>query len=551
MTNTLFDHTLGEWLELWANKVPEKDFIVYPDRNLRFTWAEFNSRVNTLANGLLTLGVTRGTHVGIWAQNVPDWLSYMFACAKIGAVSITVNTNYKAHELAFVIENSDMHTLCMTDGVSGNDYIQTIYSLVPELKTRQRGDLNSSRFPELQNIVFMGQEKHRGMYNTPEILLLGANKSFENFHAVKSTVNCHDVVNIQYTSGTTGFPKGVMLSHHNIANNGYFTGLHMDFTSDDKLCVCVPLFHCFGVVLAVMNCLTHGCTLVMVEKFDPLITLASIHRERCTAVYGVPTMFISELNHPMFDMFDLSSLRTGIMAGALCPVELMRQVSEKMFMTITSVYGLTETSPGMTQTRITDSFETRCTTVGRDFEFVEVAVIDPVTGEICPDGVQGEMCCRGYNVMKGYYKNPEATAQVIDKNGFLHSGDLGVKDSDGNYRITGRIKDMIIRGGENISPREIEEFLYHMPGVKDAQVVAVASPKYGEDVGVFIIPHDGAEIQEDDVREYCKNKIARYKIPRYIFFVNEYPLTGSGKIQKFKLREMAIEFCAERGITII
>ena len=551
MTNTLFDHTLGEWLELWANKVPEKDFIVYPDRNLRFTWAEFNSRVNTLANGLLTLGVTRGTHVGIWAQNVPDWLSYMFACAKIGAVSITVNTNYKAHELAFVIENSDMHTLCMTDGVSGNDYIQTIYSLVPELKTRQRGDLNSSRFPELQNIVFMGQEKHRGMYNTPEILLLGANKSFENFHAVKSTVNCHDVVNIQYTSGTTGFPKGVMLSHHNIANNGYFTGLHMDFTSDDKLCVCVPLFHCFGVVLAVMNCLTHGCTLVMVEKFDPLITLASIHRERCTAVYGVPTMFISELNHPMFDMFDLSSLRTGIMAGALCPVELMRQVSEKMFMTITSVYGLTETSPGMTQTRITDSFETRCTTVGRDFEFVEVAVIDPVTGEKCPDGVQGEMCCRGYNVMKGYYKNPEATAQVIDKNGFLHSGDLGVKDSDGNYRITGRIKDMIIRGGENISPREIEEFLYHMPGVKDAQVVAVASPKYGEDVGVFIIPHDGAEIQEDDVREYCKNKIARYKIPRYIFFVNEYPLTGSGKIQKFKLREMAIEFCAERGITII
>lgn len=551
MTNTLFDHTLGEWLELWANKVPEKDFIVYPDRNLRFTWAEFNSRVNTLANGLLTLGVTRGTHVGIWAQNVPDWLSYMFACAKIGAVSITVNTNYKAHELAFVIENSDMHTLCMTDGVSGNDYIQTIYSLVPELKTRQRGDLNSSRFPVLQNIVFMGQEKHRGMYNTPEILLLGANKSFENFHAVKSTVNCHDVVNIQYTSGTTGFPKGVMLSHHNIANNGFFTGLHMDFTSDDKLCVCVPLFHCFGVVLAVMNCLTHGCTLVMVEKFDPLITLASIHRERCTAVYGVPTMFISELNHPMFDMFDLSSLRTGIMAGALCPVELMRQVSEKMFMTITSVYGLTETSPGMTQTRITDSFETRCTTVGRDFEFVEVAVIDPVTGEKCPDGVQGEMCCRGYNVMKGYYKNPEATAQVIDKNGFLHSGDLGVKDSDGNYRITGRIKDMIIRGGENISPREIEEFLYHMPGVKDAQVVAVASPKYGEDVGVFIIPHDGAEIQEDDVREYCKNKIARYKIPRYIFFVNEYPLTGSGKIQKFKLREMAIEFCAERGITII
>lgn len=553
MTNgmQLFDKTLGDWLEMWAGKFPEKDFIVYPDRNLRFSWAAFNSRVDNLAKGLLAIGVQQGSHIGIWAQNVPDWLTYMFACAKVGAVAITVNTNYKAHELAFVIENSDMHTLCMTDGVSGNDYIQTINGLLPELKTQERGRLRSNRFPVLRNVVFIGQEKHRGMYTTPELLLLGTNQSAEALTTVKQKVNCHDVVNIQYTSGTTGFPKGVMLSHHNIANNGYFTGLHMAFTADDKLCVCVPLFHCFGVVLAVMNCLTHGCTMVMVEKFDPLVTLASIHRERCTAIYGVPTMFISELNHPMFDMFDLTSLRTGIMAGALCPVELMRQVSEKMFMTITSVYGLTETSPGMTQTRIEDTFETRCTTVGSDFEFVEVAVIDPVTGEECPVGVQGEMCCRGYNVMKGYYKNPEATAQVIDKNGYLHSGDLGVKDENGNYRITGRIKDMIIRGGENISPREIEEFLYHMPGVRDAQVVAVASPKYGEDVGVFIIPHDGADIMEDDVREFCKDRIARYKVPRYIFFVKEYPLTGSGKIQKFKLREMAIEMCKEKSIIIV
>lgn len=547
----LSNNTLGDWLEHWAAISPEKDFIVYPDRQLRFSWKEFDQRVNNMANGLLSIGVTKGSHVGIWAQNVPDWLTYLFACAKIGAVAITVNTNYKAHELAFVIENSDMHTLCLTDGVSGNDYISIINSLLPELKTSPRTNLNSSRFPLLKNIVYIGQEKHRGMYNSAELLLVGSNRSFDEFENIKRTIDCHDVVNIQYTSGTTGFPKGVMLSHHNIANNGYFTGLHMGFTADDKLCVCVPLFHCFGVVLAVMNCLTNGCTMVMVEKFDPLITLASIHKERCTAVYGVPTMFIAELNHPMFDLFDMTSLRTGIMAGALCPIELMRQVSDKMHMTITSVYGLTETSPGMTQTRITDSFETRCTTVGSDFEFVEVAVIDPVTGEVCPDGVQGEMCCRGYNVMKGYYKNPEATAQVIDKNGFLHSGDLGVKDPDGNYRITGRIKDMIIRGGENISPREIEEFLYHMPGVKDAQVVAIASPKYGEDVGVFIIPHQGAELTEEDVKDFCKDKIARYKIPRYVFFVNEYPLTGSGKIQKFKLREMAIQLCKERNITII
>jgi len=547
----LYDRTLGDWLEHWATETPDHEYIVFSDRNLRFTWSAFNQRVDNMAKGMLAVGVPKGAHVGILAQNVPDWLTFLYACAKIGAVAVTVNTSYKAHELAFVLENSDMHTLCITDGVSGNDYVEMVYSLLPELKTTQRGKLQSQRFPELKNLIYIGHEKHRGMYNTAEVLLLGSNKPDDELISIKKSINCHDVVNMQYTSGTTGFPKGVMLSHHNIANNGYLTGEHMKFTQADKLCVCVPLFHCFGVVLATMNCLTHGCTQVMVEKFDPLVTLASIHKERCTAVYGVPTMFIAELNHPMFDMFDMSSLRTGIMAGALCPIELMRQVNEKMYMEITSVYGLTETSPGMTQTRIEDTFEIRCTTVGRDFEFTEVAIIDPITGDFCPDGVQGEVCCRGYNVMKGYYKNPEATAQVIDKNGFLHSGDLGVKDPDGNYRITGRIKDMIIRGGENISPREIEEFLYHMPGVKDAQVVAIASPRYGEDVGVFIIPHQGAEIIAEDVRDFCKDKIARYKIPRYIFFVNEYPLTGSGKIQKFKLREMALELCKESNIEIV
>ena len=547
----LFDRTLGDWLEYWAAETPDNEYIVYSDRDLRFTWSAFNQRVDNMAKGLLAIGVTKGAHVGIWAQNVPDWLTFLYASAKIGAVAVTVNTSYKAHELAFILENSDMHTLCITDGVSGNDYVEIVNNLIPELKTTQRGKLNSERFPELKNLIYIGQEKHRGMYNTAEMLLLGSNLPDDELLRIKKAVSCHDVVNMQYTSGTTGFPKGVMLSHHNIANNGYLTGEHMKFTQKDKLCVCVPLFHCFGVVLATMNCLTHGSVQVMVEKFDPLITLASIHKERCTALYGVPTMFIAELNHPMFNIFDMSSLRTGIMAGALCPVELMRKVNEKMFMDITSVYGLTETSPGMTQTRVDDSFEIRCTTVGRAFEFTEVAIIDPATGEICEDGVQGEVCCRGYNVMKGYYKNAEATAQVIDKNGFLHSGDLGVKDENANYSITGRIKDMIIRGGENISPREIEEFLYHMPGVKDAQVVAVASPRYGEDVGVFIIPHDEAEVTAEDVRDFCKDKIARYKIPRYIFFLTEYPLTGSGKIQKFKLRDMALEFCEKQGIDIV
>ena len=548
---SLHERTLGQWLEHWAEVTPDKEYIVYSDRNLRFTWSQFNERVDNLAKGLISIGVKKGSNVGIWATNVPDWLTFLYATAKIGAVLVTVNTNYKQAELEYLCKDSDMHTLCITDGTWECDYVDMTYKMLPELRESQRGHLESKEFPYLKNVVYIGMEKYRGMYNTAELLLLGQNIEDETLDEMKKSVTCHDVCNMQYTSGTTGFPKGVMLTHFNIANDGYFTGENMGFTQDDKLCVCVPLFHCFGVVLATMNCLTHGCTEVMVEKFDPLVVLASIHKERCTAVYGVPTMFIAELNHPMFDMFDLSCLRTGIMAGSLCPVELMKQVSEKMFMTITSVYGLTESSPGMTQTCLNDTFEQRCTTVGRDFPFVEVKVLDPETGEECPVGVQGEMCCRGFNVMKGYYKNPTATAEVIDKNGFLHSGDLGVKDEQGFYKITGRIKDMIIRGGENVYPREIEEFLYQMPGIRDVQVAAVPSKKYGEEVGAFIILEEGAKMEPEDVRDFCKGKIARYKTPKYVFFIKEFPLTGSGKIQKYKLKEMSLELCRQQGIEVI
>lgn len=547
----LSERTLGDWLEHWAEVTPDKEYIVYSDRNLRFTWKQFNERVDHMAKGLLAIGVKKDTHVGIWARNVPDWLTFLYACAKIGAVAVTVNTNYKQAELEYLCENSDMHTLCIVDGEKDSNFVEMTYTMLPELKLFERGHMKSKRFPHMRNVVYIGQEKYRGMYNTAEILLLGSNIDDEELIKAKKLVSCHDTVNMQYTSGTTGFPKGVMLTHYNIANNGFLTGEHMKFTADDKLCVCVPLFHCFGVVLATMNCLTHGCTQVMIERFDPLLVLASIHKERCTALYGVPTMFIAELHHPMFPMFDLSSLRTGIMAGSLCPVELMKQVEEKMFMRVTSVYGLTEASPGMTHSRIDDDPEVRYTTVGHDFEFTEVKVIDPTTGEECPVGVQGEMCNRGYNTMKGYYKNPEATAEVIDANGFLHSGDLGVKDENGNYRITGRIKDMIIRGGENIYPREIEEFLYKMPGIKDVQVAGVPSKKYGEAVGAFIILHEGYTMNEFDVREFCQGKIARYKIPKYIFFVKEFPMTGSGKIQKFKLKDLSLKLCAEQGIEII
>ena len=551
-TLPLFERTIGEWLEKWAAETPNKEAIVYSDRNLRFTYAQLNERVDNLAKGFMEIGVTKGSNVGIWATNVPDWLTVLYACAKLGAVAVTVNTNYKQSELEYVCENSDMHTLCIIDRDRSSDFVGMVYNMLPELKTCQRGHLKSERFPVMKNVVFIGQEKYRGMYNIPELLLLGKNSlREEEYTNIKKSVNCHDVVNMQYTSGTTGFPKGVMLSHHNISNNGYLTGEHMKFTADDKLCVCVPLFHCFGVVLATMNVITHGCTEVMVEKFDPLVTLASIHKERCTSVYGVPTMFIAELNHPMFDMFDLSSLRVGIMAGALCPIELMRQVEEKMYMKVTSVYGLTEASPGMTHTRVEQSFEERCTTVGYEFEHTEVAVLDPETGEECPVGVQGELCNRGYNTMKGYYKNPQATAETIDANGWLHSGDLGIKDENGNYRITGRIKDMIIRGGENIYPREIEEFLYKFPGIKDVQVAGIPSKKYGEEVGAFIIPQEGADLHESDIKEFCKGKIAHYKIPKYVLFVEGFPLTGSGKIQKFKLKDVGLEMLKAQGVEVI
>lgn len=547
----LTEKTIGEWLEYWAAKTPDKEFVVYSDRDLRFSWRVFNERVDNMANGLIAIGVTKGTKVSIWAQNVPDWLTMLFATAKIGAVAVTVNTNYRNEELAFLLNNSDTHTLCMTEGIPGIDYLEMIYELVPSLKTAQRGQLDSKRFPALKNVVYMGQEKQRGMYNTNELLLLGKTREKTEFERLCAMVTCHDTVNMQYTSGTTGFPKGVMLSHHNIVNNGYLTGVHMNFSAEDKCCVCVPLFHCFGVVLAVMCCLTHGSTQVIIERFDPLLTLASIHKERCTVLHGVPTMFIAELNHPMFDMFDVQSLRTGIMAGSLCPMELMNQVKEKMYMKVTSVYGMTETAPGMTQSRIDDSDEVRANTVGCAYEHTEVKVLNPETGEECPTGVVGEMCCRGYNVMQGYYKNEKATSQVIDENGFMHSGDLGVVDEQGNYRITGRIKDMIIRGGENISPKEVEDYLYKMPQIKDVQVVGVASQRYGEDVGAFIILQDGEKLNREEVREFCRGHIAKYKIPRYVFFVKTYPMTGSGKIQKFKLREIALDICKKEGITII
>ena len=536
------EDTLGAVLENVVANDPDREFMVYPDRDLRFTYKEFDERVNTLAKGLLAIGIGKGDHVGIWAKNVPDWLTFMFATAKIGAVLVTVNTAYKSHEAEYVIKQSDMKALAIIDGFRDVDYISIMYELVPELKTQQRGKLRSERFPYLKSVIFIGQEKHRGMYNSAELLLLGKHGNDEELHRIKESLNCNEVVNMQYTSGTTGFPKGVMLTHSNILNNGLSIGDRQKFTSKDRLCLPVPLFHCFGIVLGVMAILTHGATLVMLEIYDPLMVLAAVQKEKCTALYGVPTLFIAEYTHPMFKMFDLSSLRTGIMAGSTCPIDAMKRVIKDMHCTeITSVYGLTEASPGITQTTTNDAVELRVETVGRAFPGVEAAVLNPETYEPLPPNTIGEICCRGYNVMKGYYNMPEETKKAIDGNGWLHSGDLGTCDENGYYRITGRIKDMIIRGGENVYPREIEEFLYTVDGVKDAQVVGIPDEKYGEIVGAFVMLNDGAQLTEEDIQDYARTKIARYKVPKHIFFVNEYPLTASGKIQKFKLRELALK----------
>ncbi len=533
--------TLGRLLDNNLEAHPDNEAVVYADRDMRWTWREFSARVDRLAKGLMALGVKHGEKVAMWATNVPDWLAVMFATARIGAVLLTINTNYRSSELDYALRQSDCENLFLINGVRDADFVKIVYELVPELKEQPRGQLKSKKYPFLKRVFFLGPEKYRGMYSINELQSVSVMTGDDAYEKRKGEVSCHDVVNMQYTSGTTGFPKGVQLTHFNIGNNGFWIGRNQNFSSKDRVCLPIPLFHCFGCVLGVMACVNHGATMVFVEKFDPVTVMMSIEKERCTAVYGVPTMFIAIMQHPLFSKFDFSSLRTGIMAGSPCPIKSMHEVVEKMNMReVTICYGLTEASPVTTQTRWDEPDLTRkCSTVGKAMPGMEVVVMDPETGKICPDGRPGEICWRGYNSMKGYYKMPEETAKVIDKHGWLHSGDIGVRDAEGYFSITGRIKDMIIRGGENIYPKELEDFIHHIDGVQDVQVVGVPSKKYGEQPGAFVILNPGVEMVEGDILEYCNGKIAWYKIPKYIAFVKEYPLTASGKIMKYKLREMA------------
>ncbi|NTU19213.1 AMP-binding protein [Brevibacillus sp. HB1.2] len=534
--------TIGNMLDDTTSKYQEKEALVYHERGLRYTFGEFQAICNQAARGFMSLGIQKGDNIAIWATNVPEWVISQFATAKMGGVLVTVNTSYRVHELEYLLRQSESTTLLLMDSYRDANYLAMIQEICPELQTCDPGALQSKRLPHLKNVIYLGNERQPGMFLWSDLLERAVLVTEEERIARQATLSPDDVINMQYTSGTTGFPKGVMLSHVNIVNNAVKVAECQRLGSEDKVCIPVPFFHCFGCVMGTLACVATGATMVPVIAFDPGMVLAVVEAERCTALYGVPTMFIAELNHPTFAQRDLSSLRTGIMAGSLCPIEVMKKVVDQMgIRDITIAYGQTEASPVITQTVPEDSLERKVSTVGRLHAEVEAKIIDPATGDILPPGVQGELCTRGYLVMKGYYNMPEETVKAIDQEGWLHTGDLATVDEEGYYRITGRLKDMIIRGGENIYPREVEEFLYTHPKVLDVQIVGVPDAKYGEQVlaCIRVKPHE--TLTEDEVRDYCEGKIAHYKIPRYIQFVDEYPMTASGKIQKFKLREQALE----------
>lgn len=537
------NYTLGQLLDQTIARCGENDALVYPDRDFRLTWYQFGEEVDRLARGLMALGVKKGEKIALWATNVPQWIILMFAAAKIGAILLPLNQNYKEHEMDFSLKQSDAENIFIIPGYRDCSFVDVLYTLVPELKLQPRGSLECWKYPHLKRVIFIGEERHQGMYTLNEVLEQADQTPWTAYYERQAACDPDDIVNMQYTSGTTGFPKGVQLTHNNIANDGFWIGACQNFTARDRVCIPVPLFHCFGCVLGVMSCINHGVTMVMVEKFDPVKVMEAVEKEKCTAVYGVPTMYIAILDHPRFAEFDFSSLRTGIMSGSACPTHRMQQVVDRMFMKeVTNPYGLTESGPVMTMTRyFEESMERKCATIGQALPGIEVAIINPETGELAPLGTDGEICCRGFNCMKGYYNMPAQTAKCIDANGWLHSGDIGRMDADGYYYITGRLKDIIIRGGENISPKEVEDFLGTMPGVKDVALVGCPSKKYGEQPAAFIIPAEGASLTEADVAAFCHNRISWFKIPKYVHFLDEFPMTASQKIQKYKLRDLAHE----------
>ncbi|AZB44122.1 AMP-binding protein [Bacillus sp. FJAT-42376] len=537
--NSLKQMTIGKMFQETAMKFGQREAIVYSKEEIRYTYQEFYEETAKIAKALIGLGIKKGDHIAVWATNVPEWLLLQFATARMGAVLVTVNTSYQVHELEYLLHQSDSSALFLIGGFKGSSYTDMIQSI-----------MNRPDHPltMLKHQVYIGKgPTPNGMASWNEFLLHGASVSDDELERIEKELDQHDVINMQYTSGTTGFPKGVMLTHHNIVNNGFLVASAMKLTEEDRLCIPVPFFHCFGCVLSTMAAVTVGAAMVPIVEFSPDLVLETVEKERCTGLQGVPTMFIAELSLDSFSSYDLTSLRTGIMAGSTCPIEVMKKVINQMGMNeITICYGQTESSPVITQTTVNDPIEKKVETVGKPHPHVEVKIMNPATGKEAAINEQGELCTRGYLVMKGYYKMPDATSEAIDGEGWLHTGDLAAIDEEGYVKITGRLKDMIIRGGENIYPREIEEFLYRHPDIVDVQVIGVPDEKYGERTAACIRVREGATITKEEIQSYCKGQIAFYKIPEYCFFMDEYPMTASGKIQKFKLREQAMDWIKER-----
>ena len=533
--------TIGNIVDILAENFGENTGLEYHSLDIKYTFRQLREKFDAVAKGLMALGLAQGDKVALWANNLPEWVYTQFGSARMGAVLVTVNTNYRSNELEYLLQQSDATTIILTGGVrEPYEFLKVLNTVCPAIAESEPGRLSCSKLPFLKNIVYLGQEKIAGMYNWDDILEMGKSISDRDLSERLDSLSPDDVINMQYTSGTTGFPKGVMLSHTNLIGNAMSMAACMQLTPADAMCIPVPFFHCFGCVIGTMCCMVSGTAMAPVVSFSAVQVLKTVQASHCNAILGVPTMFIAEFEEMDKNSYDTSSLRTGVMAGSTCPVEVMKRVISDMGAAeITIVYGQTEASPGITQTRVHDSLELKTTTVGKALPNVEVKIVDPLIGTEMPLGEQGELCTRGYHVMKGYYKMPEATAKAVDKENWLHTGDLAIMDENGYCRITGRIKDMIIRGGENIYPREIEEFLYTHPKIKDVQVVGVPSEKYGEEVAAFIQLKAKETATDKEISAFCKDRISFHKIPKFIFFVEEYPTTASGKIQKFKLRELA------------
>lgn len=537
-TTQIIYETIGGFFDRIANQHPDTTALTIRHQNVDWSYGELQHRVNQLASGLISLGIEPGDRIGIWGPNSAEWVLTQLATAKIGAIMVCINPAYRLYELEYALNKVECKALITDEKFKTSDYLGMLTTLAPELEHCEPGELESSKLPYLKQVIRMGSEGSPGMHNFDEVCVAASDRDRKALLDLQSQLKPDDAINIQFTSGTTGSPKGATLSHCNILNNGYLTGEAMRLTPVDKLCIPVPLYHCFGMVLAVLACVSHGATMVFPgEAFDPEQTLQTVQDEQCTALHGVPTMFITELDHPHFSRFDLSSLRTGIMAGAPCPVEVMKRVISEMHMQdILIAYGQTELSPINNMTLPDDSLERRTETVGRAMPWVEIKIIDEL-GHVVPVGEKGEICTRGYSVMQGYWNDPEKTAETIDASGWLHSGDIATMDASGYVRIVGRIKDMIIRGGENVYPREVEEFLYQHPAISEVQVFGVPDEKMGEEVCAWIQLNEGARLSADEVKAYCKDQITHFKVPKHIRFVSDYPMTVTGKIQKFVMRD--------------